>query len=344
MRHLLATALLTACTTTTGTGTTAAPSTICPGPDLFSHAVCACEDFSHVGEIRVLAGAAGPGSIGVNGKTELVASAAIAGSFDAFGGLESVGASVGDSLHTAGDVELTGSMSIANDASIGGNLEAVGELDIGGTLGVAGTSAILGTSAIAARGNYTPAAKPCGCDPATEFSVAGAVASAKLAAAGGTSWDSAAGQDLHLPTGNYYVTSAQIVGTTTIHIEGKASVFVDGSLATVGATQWQLAAGAELDLFVAGSVESVGSLTAGDPARAAAFRLYLGGDQSDLDIVGSGDFAGTIYAPTAAVHHVGDLHVAGSLFARTVEGVGKLTVEYATPLSPPTSCDADPQF
>jgi hypothetical protein len=343
MRHLLATALLTACTTTT-TGTTAAPSTICPAPDLFSHAVCACEDFSHVGEIHVLAGAAGPGSLGVNGKTELVASAAIAGSFDAFGGLEAVGASVGDSLHTAGDVELTGSMSIANDASIGGNLETIGELEVGGTLGVAGTTAILGTSSIAARGNYTPAARPCGCDPTTEFSVAGAVASAKLAAAGGTSWDSAAGQDLHLPTGNYYVTSAQIVGSTTIHIEGKASVFVDGSLATVGATQWQLAAGAELDLFVAGSVESVGSLTAGDPAPGAAFRLYLGGDQSDLDIVGSGDFAGTIYAPTAAVHHVGDLHVTGSLFARTVEGVGKLTVEYATPLSAPTSCDADPQF
>ncbi|HEX5057792.1 MAG TPA: hypothetical protein VFV99_00470, partial [Kofleriaceae bacterium] len=206
---------------------------------------------------------------------------------------------------------------------------------------VGGDERILGLSSVAARGQLpAPAGPPCNCDPSTFFDVGAAVAAAKQATNGASSWTHIGIQDLHLTGGNYYVTAADVVGLTAIHVDAPSSVFVDGSLRQVGAELWKLAPGATLDLFVSGNVASVGALVAGNPADPTAFRLYVGGSgDTVVGSVGAALFFGSIYAPRSAIAYVGDAQIVGSIFAKTIKGVGVLTLEYRDPIAPPTSCD-----
>jgi hypothetical protein len=334
----------------TGCGTSS-PKTIdvaravCPPTDLFEHAVCTCEDLEQVGELHVKPGPAGVGSVGVNGSTDLVADADIVGQWIAWGGFHAVGVTIGDSLITPADVDIVGDATIAGDAQIGGDLVSVGTLTINGELQVGGSEDLVGENQIASRADYqgAPAAPPCGCDPSTFFDVETAVAAARQATNGEPSWDYLGDTELHLATGSYYVTSAAVVGDTRFIIDGNVSVFVDGSLASVGSAQWSLSPGASLDLFVSGDVASVGSLSAGDETDPAAFRLYVGGDDTtSVANVGDLSFFGSLYAPRATVAYVGDARIVGSIFAKTIVGAGSLTVEYGEPVSTPQSCQQPP--
>ena len=338
---LFAPAVLAACTTTIPNTSTSSHDVTCPPPAVFQNAVCSCEDLAHVGELHVEPGPGGTGSIGVDGATQLVGASDISGTLYSWGGVGGVGCSIGDSLVTPKDVDFTGDATIHGDAVIGGNLTAVGQLDVGGQLEVGGTSEVLGGGTIASRAPYQApgAAPPCDCDPSHFFDVAGAVAAAKQLAGGQASWTSVGVADIHLQTGSYYVTAADVVGKTTIHVDGNVSVFVDGSLDAVGATRWQLASGAQLDLFVSGDVASVGQLAAGDPNAPDAFRLYVGGSGGvTVGAVGESQFYGAIYAPQANVLYVGDAHIVGSIFAKSIQGVGRLEIDYGDAATPPSSC------
>jgi hypothetical protein len=312
----------------------------CPAPTTFDHAVCACDDFAHVGVLHVKAGPAGVGSVGINGATNLVAYADTAGSWLTWGGFHAVGVSIGDSLVTPKDVTFTGDVKIKGDATIGGDLSSVGQLDVGGKLELGGHSNVLGPTTIAQRAPYQQlGGPPCNCDPSTFFDVQAAVGAARQAAAGRSSWSSIGRTELHLATGSYYVTSAEVIGQTSFIIDGNVSVFVDGSVAQVGDTKWKLSAGAQLDLFVSGDVASVGRLTAGSATAPDAFRLWVGG-AGDVGLAGVGltTFYGQVYAPKANVMYVGDAHVIGSIFSRSIFGVGVLTIDYGKAVSPPSSC------
>lgn len=333
---------LVGCAEETSTKTLA--QAVCPPPTLFDHGLCVCEDLAHVGELHVEPGPSGVGSIGVNGKTNLVALATSAGTWHAWGGFNAVGVSIGDSLVTPSSASFVGDVTIGGDAMIGGDLSCVGELDVGGTLGLGGDERVLGLSTIATRGTYqAPAGPPCPCDPSTFFDVEGAVAAAATATGGQSSWRALGDNEIHLAGGNYYVTAADVIGRTRIYVDGSASVFVDGSLRSVGATQWKIAAGATLDLFVSGDVASVGTLTAGNAADPTAFRLYVGGSGTvGVGAIGLSEFYGSLYAPRAAVSYIGDARVVGSIFAKTLLGVGRLTIEYGDGDQQPTTCDPDP--
>ena len=314
---------------------------VCPTPDLFEHAICVCEDFTQVGDLHVKAGPAGIGSIGVNGRTDLVNEADVVGKWIAWGGFSGVGVSIGDSLITPASVEIVGDARIQNDLIIGGDLTAVGTLNAG-TLRLRGSDLVTGQATIGSRAPYAGAgsAPPCGCDESTFFDVKTAVLAAKQAVGGEASWDSVGASEVHLATGSYYVTSAQIVGEAQFVIDGNVSIFVDGSLLSVGDAQWKLAPGASLDLFVSGNVDHVGSLAAGDGANPGAFRLYIGG--SETATVGEAAFFGSLYAPRANVMYVGNARIVGSIFAKTLQAVGTLTVEYGDPLTTPESCNEPP--
>jgi hypothetical protein len=314
--------------------------TVCPPPTLFEHGLCVCEDLAGVGEIDVLAGPAGVGSIGVNGVTNLVARAQTQGTWYAHGGFNAVGVAIGDSLVTPESVRITGDATIGGDADIGGDLTCVGELTVTGELSVAGNENVLGLSDIGSRGTYAaPAGPPCDCNPATFFDVEAAVAAAKTATNAQSSWRNLGDTEIHLTGGNYYVTAADVVGRTQIFVDASASVFVDGSLRSVGATQWKITSGATLDLFVSGDVASVGLLKAGSEADPDAFHLYVGGAGNvGVASVGASEFYGSLYAPRAAVAYVGDAKVVGSIFARELLGVGHLTIEYGDGASQPTTC------
>src|SRR5258705_1234397 len=71
------------------------PRTTCPSSQIHEHAICTCGDLSQVGALSIKAGPAGLGSIGVNGETSLVDSAAVAGTWITWGGFSAVGGAVG---------------------------------------------------------------------------------------------------------------------------------------------------------------------------------------------------------------------------------------------------------
>src|SRR5688572_9787478 len=217
--HLLAlSCLATACTPGEAKPIDVAKA-VCPPRDLFTHAVCVCDDFTQVGELHVLPGPAGVGSVGVNGFTELVSDADVLGSWFARAGFSAVGVSIGDTLVTPSDVTIVGDASI-HDAVIGGNLLSVGTLAINGSLRLAGEAEIVGDSSITARSPYAaPAGPPCGCDEETFYDVTTAVAAARQATGGESAWQYVGQHEIRLSTGSYYVTSAELVGDTTIVIE-----------------------------------------------------------------------------------------------------------------------------
>jgi hypothetical protein len=347
MRTALLALTTAACTTMIGSGNGSGTKTlenqVCPGSGsgVFANAVCVCQDLADVGELHVLDGPAGSGSIGVDGKTALVAFAEVAGTWNAWGGFAAVGLSVGDSLVTPGDVSFTGDVTISGSAVIGGNLSSVGTLDVGGALELGGSDESVGPETVASRAPYAaPAGPPCDCNPNDVFDVGAAVAAAKQAANGIAAFSGVGQQTVTLQTGNYYTTDSAVVGMTTIEIAGSVSLYIDGSLASVGADKWKLDSGATLDLFVSGDVASVGELIAGDPSNPGAFELYVGGSSSvGIGAVGETQFYGSIYAPQAPIAYVGDTKVVGALFAKTLAGVGRLEIDYGAPIVPPNSCN-----
>lgn len=315
---------------------------VCPPSEAFDHAMCVCEDLSNVGDLHVVRGPAGVGSIAVNGTSDVVSQVDVIGTWLAYGGLTSTGDIAADKLVTAGDVDLVGTTAIRGDTVIGGDLSSVGRLSIGGRLALGGSADLFDDSLIAQRVPYRGAgAPPCGCDERRVFDVARAVRAARQNTGGEVAWSAVGTSTIRLTTGSYYVTAAEVVGDQRIAIEGKVAIFVDGSLSNVGTQQWQIAPGATLDLFVSGDVETVGDLavTAADDA----FRLYVGGDgDTGIESVGSFGFRGSIYAPRATVSLVGDADIVGAVFARSIESTGTLTLAYGTPHDPPSSCDQVP--
>ena len=88
-----------------------------------------------------------------------------------------------------------------------------------------------------------------------------------------------------------------------------------------------------------GDVTAVGTLVAGSTADPGAFRLYVGGTSTArLGAIGASEFVGSIYAPRAAVSYIGDARIIGSIFARTITGVGRLEIDYGDPVTPPNTC------
>lgn len=331
------------------TGTTARPAT-CPPPDLFDSALCLCEDFDEVGALQIVEGPSGIGSVGVNGFTRWVNQTVAVGDWIAYAGFEAVtDTMLAGSLKSEGDAHWVGLLDIGTDLAVGGDVSGVGQLSVGGMLSVAGTEQLLGPSDIGGRTEYQPlAGPPCPCDTDSFFDVTEAVAAARdqndNAGAGLPTRLAEVGEtELRLETGTYFFEDADTVGRTRFVIAGQVALYVEGEIDAVGVESFELESGATLDLFVSGGIRTVGVLNAGNASDPEAFRLYLGGTGSVLLSVGVQSFYGNIYAPEAAIAWVGDTEVVGSLFGRTLDGVGELTIGYGAPAQvDPPSCE-DPE-
>lgn len=326
-----------------------------PGSALFANAVCVCEDFSDVGQSLLLESPPGTtATVGINGFSTITGEMKLNGSLVSYQGLSGAGnLVVRDNLISNGDVGGTGQLTIGQDLTVGGNLNAVGALSVGGTLRVGGVSNIVGWNTnIASAAPFTSAgAAPCGCDAQTMFDVAGAVAAAKTtndnAAAGLTTLDAVGEQALTLHTGTYYFEHVRTLGRSHITIDGAVALFLDGELDAVGDGQISLTPGSVLDLYVSGNVTSVGHSQLGTEGEPGAFRLYVGGKDpvavsTNLTSVGQQEIRGMIYAPQAALTFVGDTTVEGAVFARSLNGVGQLKINYAAAATPSAgTCTTD---
>lgn len=321
----------------------------CPPSDLFEAAICVCEDFADVGRLQVMEGPSGIAHVGVNGAARFVNQAELAGDLRAYESSHNVAdLQVGGTLASSGDVSAVGSLGIGGDLQSGGDLNAIGRLTVGGQLQIAGTEHVVGTAEFAGRSDFASVNKPCACDGPTLFDVGVAVAAAKVnndnQAAGIDERLHAVGStELRLSSGTYYLADATVVGRTRIVADGQVALYVEGDVRAVGQQEFSLEPGATLDLFVSGSVKTVGQVSAGSASDPQSFRLYVGGENSVALSVGQQEFFGSIYAPEAKVAHVGSTRIIGALFAKTLAGVGSLQVEYGSPVDlDPPSCVQPP--
>ena len=303
---------------------------------LFANAICVCEELAQAGTLVTVAPSGGAANVGVNGRSSAATGTIIDGSYVAFGGLALAGdVKVKSDLVSAGDITGAGTLRVGHDLG-GASLAFAGDLDVAGTLRVAHPTAVP-TPHAGTVGPFTaPASAPCGCDPASLFDVAGAVANAALHnddAARGFSADGLdllGQQDRTLTSGVYYAKSVTRVGKGKVVIDGAVKLYIDGSIVSVGENQIVLKPGATLDLFVTGLIATAGSVDLGDPSRPDAFRLYLGGEGSASVTAGSQSYHGLIYAPRATVAFAGVTEVVGAVFAKQLVWAGDLRVTYAS--------------
>jgi hypothetical protein len=283
-------------------------------------------------------------NVGVNGGFSAAAGTSIGGSMRANGAIETTGdMSVDGHLFSRGSISTVGSLRVGGDLAAGGDLDAVGTLDVGGALRVAGSASHVGPGGAGSRGAFSdPGTSPCGCE--APYDVRGAVAIARTANDNAAHDLSPAGiptvgeTEITLPSGRYYLAGLESVGARRVVVTGAVQLYIDGDLSHVGDDRFTLAPGATLDLFVAGALESVGSIELGDPDRPEAFRLYVGGE-GRIAITGSARFAGLVYAPNADLEMAGDAVVEGGLFARNVSYAGTLTIRYAPVTTQGDACE-----
>jgi hypothetical protein len=298
-----------------------------------------------MGNLFVGPGGAEHAFVGVNGQTTLTGNVRIDGSAVLYGGARAwTNLEVSHHLATTGDLAIEGIAGLGGDVDVGGDLQGTGILDIGGAMRVQGQEQLVGLTSFDSRGDYQQPPLPCGCDTPLVDTVAlveAARAQHDNAAVDlPTQLDLLGNQSYRLPTGRYFLEGSTLTGNTHLVVEGAVSLFVDGSLELVGNEWIELAPGAMLDLYVSGTLATLGNVVVGDPERAGAFRLFLGGAGSTQVATGNQGFFGAIYAPQTRLSYTGNTVITGAVFAQTFSGLGNVWIEYAAPADfPPEACD-----
>ena len=331
-------------------GLTPAQCAASPAPAVFGNGLCVCGDFNDIGNLVVDgAGDGNLGSVGVNGTTKIINNAKVAGSWASGKGFSGIGnVNVGLSMYTPGDLSVAGNMEIGKNLHVGGKMSGFGRLAVKGELGVRGANSVIGYQQIAAEGTYQDAPEaPCGCSGKGYLDVGAAIDRAKSKNDNGakdvpSSLGAVGVAVLTLETGSYYFGgSVQSIGFQRIRVKGAVSMYIDGSLEQIGAEVFDLADGSTLDLYVRGTVRTIGHFRLGDAKNPAALRLFIAGGEEISLAIGNQIFHGAIYAPKASLKYVGNTIVEGALFANELTGIGNLEIRAARP-TPPTGCPGAP--
>lgn len=327
---------------------------------LFRFALCACQTLDASGTLSTdsfdSSNDAGPGdvdisaSIGANGEVSTNATTTGSGSPPAV----VVGGSVyagGQNLHrraavtlggsgtvlgdvqAAGDVEVSGSYQVAQNVDTTGNvvLEPGASLSVLGQVTLPSGDSAAGVSAVGGVHDATVSVAP-PCDCANPIDVASIVAAheqdnddAAIGLSTGALVQPSA--PVELPCGQYYATGIQ-GGAVTIQIAGRVALFVDGDISVDDGLVIALAQGAQLDLFVSGNVNLMGTTTFGAPNAPARVRMYVGG--SSLQLAASARIGVNAYAPNAIVALASAFEMWGALFAQAFQFSGDFQIHYDT--------------
>ncbi len=319
-----------------------------PAPALFAQAaVCVCGSMSHAGKLTTEARPGDTADVAVLGSFSGASGTRIAGSLRTGDDVSFAGdLLVRDHLYSASGVSGAGDLSVGGDLATKGKLSGAGSLRVGGALRAAEGTSFVGRESVNDEATFVdPGIAPCGCDKASRYDVAAAVAAAKEAndnAKAGLAIDANAlvGKGkITLHEGRYYFGSATAVGKLTIEVRGAVQLYLDGDVTSVGEGQIRLAAGATLDLFVNGKLTTVGSATFGDPSRPEAFRLYVGGENAAITFAGRDAFHGMVYAPEAEVSFAGAAEIDGAIVAKELSYAGDLVVRAARTAEQPAACE-----
>lgn len=342
-------------TTSNPFGLTQAQCAASPAPAVFGNGLCVCGDFNDIGNLVVSASSDGNlGSVGVNGATKIINNAQVAGSWASGKEFAAIGnVNVGGSMYTPADLRVAGNLEVAKNLRVGGGMSGFGRVAVRGELGLRGANTVIGYQQIASRGSYQDApAAPCGCSGGKGYlDVGAAIDRAKSKNDNGakkvpTSLGAVGYTDLTLETGSYYFGgSVKSIGFQRIRVKGAVAMYIDGSLEQIGAEVFDIAEGSTLDLYVRGTIRTIGHFRVGDAKRPAALRLFMAGSDEISLAIGNQVFHGAIYAPEARLKYVGNTIVEGALFAKELTGIGNLEIRAARPTLP-TGCagaPADPE-
>jgi hypothetical protein len=329
---------------------------------LFTSAVCTCEDTNFAGYLltRSFSGNAGSqpvaqgAPVGVNGDLLSGSYVDAGGSLRVQGGTAFAGyLNVGGDLMLEQDVTLLGDLTVTrdawfqNDANItaggigrdlhtqAGNVEPPFWFSVGGTRTqstfdldtpcLCDAPHLLDIDAIVDDGQaHNDNADPSvQLDPASLTNLIGY-------------------NHVDLPCGRFYVDEISGAGELDLHVTGRTALFVGGDVAVTGYLNVTVDPNAELDLFVRGNMLQIGYGKFGNQAHPASVRVYVGGD-ADILYLGYQPFAGNLYAPKARLWSAGYIDVAGSLFAREIDAGDFLHVQYDTDiLTQPDECEPPP--
>lgn len=318
-----------------------------PAPAVFGNALCVCNDFADVGNLIVGKGADGSlGSVGINGTTKIINNTKVEGAWASSKAIRAIGnMNVGRSLYTPSDLEVAGNVEIGQNLQVGGGLSGFGRLAVKGEAGVAGQSRLIGYSDVKTKGTYKSApAAPCGCKGSSGYlDVGAAIDRAKKQNDNATkklpsSMSQIGYEKIELDTGNYYLGGAsKSIGFQKIRVKGAVALYIDGSLEQIGAEVFDIADGSTLDVYIRGSLKTIGHFRVGDSKQVASLRFFIGGGDEISLAIGNQVFHGSIYAPNARLKYVGNTIVEGSLFAGELVGIGNFEIHNARP-KPPMRC------
>jgi hypothetical protein len=314
----------------------------------FSRAACACGGLNLASDLvtdrfdsRVgpwVAGGAG-GDVGVVGGLSADGLLRVGGSLIVSGGGLAGGptVSVGGDLAVGGAVGRPGTaVRVGGSARIAGDV-AVASLAVAGTL-TAPAGATLSPGVTADGGVMAGAvevAAPCRCAASdAALDVAAVVAQHRATnddAAIGLAPDALSAVDgartLALPCGRFYLERIQGSGTVTLRAQGRAALFVGAGISLAGALAVELDPGAELDLFVAGSVNLPATLRLGDTARPSALRVWLAAPGA-IGVPAGALWSANLYAPAADLAVGGPLDLYGAVMVGHVVVSAPLSIHY----------------
>ena len=100
---------------------------------------------------------------------------------------------------------------------------------------------------------------------------------------------------LDLPCGNFYFSGIHTSLATTIHVHGRAALYVDGDVVSSDALAFVLDPNAELDLFVSGTLKVSDTFVFGSPNYPALSRAYVAGS-AKIALSDNVRLAGQLYA------------------------------------------------
>jgi len=317
--------------------------------DVFRFAACACTSLQVSGKLTTDSfdsdpdggtGGAGVASIASNGEIATNATTNVSGSL--WAGAPSTPGAPAVTLRSTGsiarDVRSGAGVEVGDGGAylVEGNVWADGNvvLDPGASLAVGGTVHVPpGDSASGVQGNVVtgPVAvgAPCNCShPIDVAAVVAAFAADNDDAAVGLAPVTTLAGTVTLPCGRYYVAGIA-GGAVTLQVNGRVALMVAGDVAVTQDLHVALAPGAELDLFVKGGFDVMGSLEIGDTQAPARTRLYVGGTTFSLSATAK-PLAANVYAPNATLLLSSDFEMWGALFAQAIQLSGAFTIHYDT--------------
>ncbi len=133
---------------------------------------------------------------------------------------------------------------------------------------------------------------------------------------------------LDLPCGNFYFTSIQSSLALTVHVHGRTAIYVAGDVADSSSLAFTLEPDAELDLFVAGTLNVSDTFVFGSPNYPALSRAYIGGS-AKIALSADVRLAGELYAANSEqVVWSAKNAIYGSVFAGNFRSSDVTTIHY----------------